>query len=349
MMRVSCIEHPPSSRFVILRPHYVELCGHGCAAMLLAVIEGWTNWRLQHIELDEGTDESIWLRLSLPRLQEDLAGAFGRDAIRTGISKLVELRFIDEQTPEEGSDRSKMYRLRAEDLQRAIDDHRRVSDDGKSNDHLRISDDDQRESDDLARASDGGKKNEEKNEVIVRLWELYKSLVNKPRSRLDQKRRRLILNALTICDWKGDPAAAEAKVAKALTGLSVSPFHNGRTQDNTTQYLELHHALKGKKHVSDEEQIEKMCQYADEHGGTIATVARDLPPGVSEIKVNNRLDLCRRYVASGRTFEPRRAREAKEELEAWGFEIKALGGPPWIEIGFRASATSSPEQLSATG
>lgn len=326
-MRVSAITHPARSRFTPLRPHYVEMCGHGPAAMVLAVIEGWTNWRLQHIEIDEATDESLWVRLPLQQIIDDLGGAFGRTAIETAIEKLVELGFIEQRSPE-GTDRAKLYLLVLDAVQDAVDDHVQ-----ESASHMHESTDGDVDASSSTRASGAGEKNKEKNDVVERLWELYKRLVNKPRAKLDQKRRRILVNALNICDWSDDHAAAEARVAKALTGLSVSPFHNGRTQDNSTQYLELHHALKGKRNVSDEEQIEKMCQYADDHGGTVETIIRELPPGVTEVKVNNRIDLCRRYIASGRTFEPRRAQEAKAELEAWGFKVTPLAQAPWLDIG----------------
>jgi hypothetical protein len=126
-MRQSVIPHPSASRFVMLRPHYVEMCdGHGPSALLLAVFEGWTNWKLQKAEV-ESVEDGVWLKLSTAQLAEDLCGALGRDAIRAGLKRLVELGYIERR--ETGTtDRTILWRMNIPLITERVLAHSRESD-----------------------------------------------------------------------------------------------------------------------------------------------------------------------------------------------------------------------------
>ncbi|MGL4618338.1 MAG: hypothetical protein ACRCZS_04675, partial [Chroococcidiopsis sp.] len=38
------VQHPDLSKFAVIRTDYVAMLGNRPAAMLLSIIEGWTNW-----------------------------------------------------------------------------------------------------------------------------------------------------------------------------------------------------------------------------------------------------------------------------------------------------------------
>src|SRR4051794_13068725 len=129
MLRESIVRHPRRSRFVALRPHYVEMCdGNVCAAMLLAVFEGWKNWQRQGSEYPQpihpayGEDHSDpSLRLSMKELQRDLCDGWGKDAIKTGLAVLIDKGFIAEAEAVTSSDRAKRWYLNVVGIQEAVD------------------------------------------------------------------------------------------------------------------------------------------------------------------------------------------------------------------------------------
>ena len=81
MSRETCIEHPAQASFVILRDEYMSLCdSDACAAMLLHVLEHWTNTKLR--QLEERSKGDLWVFRSREQLRdEDLCRAFGLDRI----------------------------------------------------------------------------------------------------------------------------------------------------------------------------------------------------------------------------------------------------------------------------
>ncbi len=50
-MRTTCIKHPESERFIIIRPWQIRFCnGNECAAALLSYFEYWHNFKLQDVK-----------------------------------------------------------------------------------------------------------------------------------------------------------------------------------------------------------------------------------------------------------------------------------------------------------
>lgn len=314
-MRESVIPHPRRSRFVILRPHYVEMCdGHGTAALLLAVFEGWTNWKLQQAEVED-VDDGIWLKLSIAQLGDDLGNAVGRDAVRGGLARLVELGLV-ERRDSGTTDRTIHWRFNVELVCERVLELCRDSDFADDGNPTL-----QRREPDAPRAHDSAEKNEGKEQQHVEpdpvqeVWGHYVTVFKAERQTLDSTRRTLIKNALKV------RSVAECK--RAIDGLHASPFHNGEN-DRQTKYLDIRFALKGnsQRGESNQERIDKMGELAPAHG---------LAPGL-ERKVAIRLDNYRRFLASGKTREARRSLESKAELEEMGFAVIDMEGPPWVRL-----------------
>ena len=58
------IEHPDIARFATIRTDYAALVDRDhCAAMLLSIIEGWTNWLKER-------GKSLWVNMSGVELSE---------------------------------------------------------------------------------------------------------------------------------------------------------------------------------------------------------------------------------------------------------------------------------------
>lgn len=161
------------------------------------------------------------------------------------------------------------------------------------------------------------KENVEKK--ISELWAHYEVTFPSTRRELNEKRKRIIRNALRV------RTVEECKLA--ITGLKHSPWHNG---DNPVEkkYLDIRYALAGIGDESNDDRIDKMIEFAPANDSGQAQVA--------QIKVDRRVDLLRRYVKSGNTFEPTRARRAYAELVEWGFTIVRLTQHPWVEIARQA-------------
>ena len=100
----------------MLRRDYMGVCGgDACAAMLLAVFEGWTQTRLKGFGADG------WIYRSRGELRADTLGAFGYERLDAALEKLRGWEFIDRRhNPKAGWDRKWQYRLNIERVQQAI-------------------------------------------------------------------------------------------------------------------------------------------------------------------------------------------------------------------------------------
>lgn len=112
-MRRTLVE---GTRFVKLRPEFVEACdGNPCAALLLDVFD----YRATAVENGVGTE--AWARATMPWLSEWLGGGFGERAIRTALELLVDKGFVERRKdPERKLDQSWQYRLNVGLLDRAL-------------------------------------------------------------------------------------------------------------------------------------------------------------------------------------------------------------------------------------
>jgi hypothetical protein len=109
--RVPVFDRSESSRFVALRPEYVEAGGGACEGLLLAVFEFWTGVRLK------AGDESLWVYRTVEELQQDLYEAFGRDAIRSALERLISRGLLRRRrNPGKGWDRTYQYALNIDQL-----------------------------------------------------------------------------------------------------------------------------------------------------------------------------------------------------------------------------------------
>ncbi len=137
-MKTSCLSHPPRARLILIREEYLSITGGDhCAAALLAIIEYWTNWKLDHIakrveEFNEaGKDAAVierepWLYKNTKSFQEDLMGLFGRNKVLGGLSKLRELGYVSHrENPNHGWDHTFQYLLNIDLVQEKTDHWRR--------------------------------------------------------------------------------------------------------------------------------------------------------------------------------------------------------------------------------
>lgn len=116
MSRTSFVPRPPGSRFAVLHEHYVRACGgNACGALLLDVFETWTMTRLRDQEQDGG---NLWIYRSMGQLvDEDLCGAFGKDAVSAALDRLIHAGLVKRRrNPHNGWDRKWQYRLDLETL-----------------------------------------------------------------------------------------------------------------------------------------------------------------------------------------------------------------------------------------
>lgn len=155
-------------------------------------------------------------------------------------------------------------------------------------------------------------------DAIERVWSFWLETSQKAQ-RLDDKRRRIIRNALML--------VGEEATKRALLGLTRSPHHQGQNEQQRA-YMEIRYALKGIGDESDDERIEKAISWAAMY-----------VPGldVDEAKVQRWLDEVRRYrelrlrnpdAITGR----QRANESYRALRSHGFTIIALDKAPWARI-----------------
>jgi hypothetical protein len=134
-IKTSCLSHPPRAKIVLIREEFLTITdGHHCAAALLAVMEYWTNWKLDHIarqieEFDElGKDTALierepWIYKNNQSFQEDLMGLFGRNKVLDGLARLIDAHYLKRRkNPGVGWDRTYQYLLDIEKVQQAIND-----------------------------------------------------------------------------------------------------------------------------------------------------------------------------------------------------------------------------------
>lgn len=137
-IKTSCLSHPPRARLVMIREEFLAITdGHHCAAALLAVLEYWTNWKLDHIarqvedfhELGKDTgliEREPWIYKNNQSFQDDLMGLFGRNKVLDGLAKLIDVGFVKRRkNPGMGWDRTYQYMLDTEKVQQAIDELKR--------------------------------------------------------------------------------------------------------------------------------------------------------------------------------------------------------------------------------
>lgn len=149
--------------------------------------------------------------------------------------------------------------------------------------------------------------------AVQEVWGHYVKVFGATRMKLDEPRRRIIRNALKV--------RSVAECCKAIDGLYVSPFHNG-DNDRRTKYLGIAYALKGRNGESVDERIDKMAELAPVNAGSST---------IDPVKIERRLEAIRLNVRNA-AFEPERAKEAKRQLEEWGFIVTTMKDPPFVEL-----------------
>ncbi len=106
------IEHPDLSKFAIIRTDYVAMLGSHPAAMLLSVVEAWTNWLKER-------RKSILVRLSGNALSDAVGGLFTRKTFMKAGLLLEELGLIA-RVQKAGSDRTYQYLLQTNAVQNRL-------------------------------------------------------------------------------------------------------------------------------------------------------------------------------------------------------------------------------------
>lgn len=165
--------------------------------------------------------------------------------------------------------------------------------------------------------------------AIDEIWAHYLEAIPSRRV-LDAKRTRVIRNAIhTVrAAQQCDLDAAVELVKQAVTGLSLSPWHNGQNPDHRS-YLELHYALRGKGDESDDTRIEKAISWAAIYSPS-ATV-------VDEAKAQRWLDDVRYHLGKlaadpNSTSGRDRAMEAYHRLKVAGLKVVRLDRPPYARL-----------------
>lgn len=106
------IEHPDLSKFAVIRTDYVAMLGSRPAAMLLSVVEAWTNWLRER-------RKSILVRLSGNALANAVSGLFCRKTFMRAGKHLEELGLIA-RVQKSGSDRTYQYLLQTSAVQNRL-------------------------------------------------------------------------------------------------------------------------------------------------------------------------------------------------------------------------------------
>ena len=132
-IKTSCVQHPVKSRIVVIREDYLCITDNDhCQAALLAVMEYWTNWKLDEIERKVqkfegvGKDTSIierepWIYKSIEQFMNDLMGLFGRTLVNRALIAARKAGFIRRRpNPQHGWDRTFQYLLDIEKIQQTI-------------------------------------------------------------------------------------------------------------------------------------------------------------------------------------------------------------------------------------
>lgn len=175
---------------------------------------------------------------------------------------------------------------------------------------------------------------------IDEVWDHYRQAVDRPKAKLHDragKNVKTIASALELVGLE--------RVKLAITGLSLSPHHNGEN-DAKTKYLDIRYALRGIKDETDEDKIERMIGIAKSHGATPASSAAGAPR-VDPARIERRLEAIRACKSSGGTHEPERAEQAVRELEGWGYTIEYLDEAPWARLTGNGARIETPKPAPA--
>jgi hypothetical protein len=166
------------------------------------------------------------------------------------------------------------------------------------------------------------------SQEVAEVWAHYDALIGKGRREIKTAQIRDIQRALAVCDIQ--------LIKQAITGLSVSPHHNGQNETGA-KYLDIRYALRGnsQRNETPEERIERMAQLAHSMPAVEATT-RDR--GVHEGRVASlKTDVRRCWIYDARQPAPTAEELARRDeaiVELYGFGIQvSLGedGKPTYE------------------
>jgi hypothetical protein len=106
----------PNLTYLKLCKEYVQITQRNyCAAKILAIIEGWQQWKAKH-KLDD------WVRLTLEQIREHLFEEYSIETIRQALAKLTnKLQFLKRRhNPKAKYDRAYQYQLNREAIEQAL-------------------------------------------------------------------------------------------------------------------------------------------------------------------------------------------------------------------------------------
>lgn len=106
------IAHPEMAKFATIRTDYVAIVENKCAAMLLSILEGWTQWLKKR-------SRSVWVDLSGKELSEAVCGLFSRKTFMRAGKLLMELGLLA-RMQRNSSDRTYQYLLQLGTLQERL-------------------------------------------------------------------------------------------------------------------------------------------------------------------------------------------------------------------------------------
>ncbi|MBD2094486.1 hypothetical protein H6F90_04890 [Trichocoleus sp. FACHB-591] len=106
----------PNLTYLKLCKEYVQITQRNyCAAKILAIIEGWQQWKVKH-KLDD------WVRLTLEQIREHLFEEYSVETIRQALAKLTnKLQLLKRRNnPKAKYDRAYQYQLNRETIEQAL-------------------------------------------------------------------------------------------------------------------------------------------------------------------------------------------------------------------------------------
>ncbi|MBD2095906.1 hypothetical protein H6F90_12185 [Trichocoleus sp. FACHB-591] len=106
----------PNLTYLKLCKEYVQITQRNyCAAKILAIIEGWQQWKAKH-KLDD------WVRLTLEQIREHLFEEYSIETIRQALAKLTnKLHLLKRRNnPKAKYDRAYQYQLNREAIEQAL-------------------------------------------------------------------------------------------------------------------------------------------------------------------------------------------------------------------------------------
>lgn len=106
------IAHPEMAKFATIRTDYVAIVEDRCAAMLLSILEGWTQWLKKR-------SRSVWVDLSGRELTDAVCGLFSRKTFMKAGRLLIELGLLARKQ-RNSSDRTYQYLLQIGTLQERL-------------------------------------------------------------------------------------------------------------------------------------------------------------------------------------------------------------------------------------